>query len=130
MATRNTLLSLFNHVVLPPELPGEADGQAGAVEKEMILRLLAVVNILKAKCEEDLFPIWQMIENTLSASSFVNEGGICNGPALFKVLKKLISEAAILVQIKEQNAALVIRKKYAFAGLLTKSPLTVKEGIC
>ncbi|KAL4920688.1 hypothetical protein BDW62DRAFT_198579 [Aspergillus aurantiobrunneus] len=113
MATRNTLLSIFNHVVLPPELPGESNPQGEPVDREMLRRLLDAVTIMKNKSQDDLFPVWQRIEDTLKASSLANEGGICNKSALVRLFGKLSPENALLVRVREQNAGLLIRKESA-----------------
>ncbi|KAI9374594.1 hypothetical protein BJX61DRAFT_540599 [Aspergillus egyptiacus] len=104
------LLSVFNHVVLPPDLPGKADDQSEEVERDLLRRLLCVVKTLKDKCQDDLLPAWQLIENTLKASSLANEGMVCNKMSMLKVFKQISSENALLVCIREQNAALLIRK--------------------
>jgi hypothetical protein len=103
------LRSIFNHVVLPPELPGHADEHPEAVEKELMRRLLNTVTLMKTKADEELFPTWQILENTLKLSSIVNEGVICNKAALIEALKKVGSENAVIVRVQEQNAGLLIR---------------------
>lgn len=111
MATRSTLLSTFNHVVLPPELPGKADAQSDTVEKELICRLMAAVTVMKTKSEDDLLSTWQMIENTLKTSSLSNEDGICNKSVLIREFKKLSPENALILRVREQNAGLLIRRE-------------------
>ncbi|KAL4782195.1 hypothetical protein BJX76DRAFT_359187 [Aspergillus varians] len=111
MATQSTLLSIFNHVVLPPDIPGEADAQSDAVERELLRRLLGVVTTMKLMCSEETFSTWQKIEITLKKSSLVSEGGACNKSALVRVFKKLSSETyALIVRVPQQNAGLLIRK--------------------
>ncbi|KAL4873947.1 hypothetical protein BDV12DRAFT_191814 [Aspergillus spectabilis] len=110
MAAQSTLLSIFNHVVLPPELPGKSDEQIDAVEGDLIHRFLDVVKAMKTRSQDDLFPTWQIIENTLTSSSLVNDRGICNKAALSKALRKLSPESALTIRIREQNAGLLIRK--------------------
>ncbi|KAL2868108.1 uncharacterized protein BJX67DRAFT_387489 [Aspergillus lucknowensis] len=109
MASRSTLQSIFNHVVLPPDLPGGADTQGELVEKELIRRLLEAAIFLKNNSGDDLFPTWQVIENTLKSSSLANEGGMCNKSAIVKALKRLSPENCIILRIREQNAGLLIR---------------------
>ncbi|KAL4745958.1 hypothetical protein BDW72DRAFT_198161 [Aspergillus terricola var. indicus] len=58
---------------------------------------------------EELFPTWQILENTLKLSSLVNEGVICNRAALVKALKRLSPGNALIVRVQEQNAGLLIR---------------------
>lgn len=110
MATRSILLSIFNHVVLPPELPGKEDAQSDIVEKELICRLMAAVTIMRTNSEQDLLSTWQMIENTLKASSLSNENGICNKAVLIRVLKEISSDNALILRVREQNAGLLIRR--------------------
>ncbi|RDW74456.1 uncharacterized protein DSM5745_07118 [Aspergillus mulundensis] len=110
MATRGgSLRCIFHHVVLPPKLPGQADEHPEAVERELMRRLLSAVTIMKTKSEEELFPTWQKIEDTLKLSSLINEGGICNKAALLKCFKKLSPEIALIARVREQNASLLIR---------------------
>ncbi|KAL5336549.1 hypothetical protein BJX70DRAFT_400495 [Aspergillus crustosus] len=110
MASHSTLLSIFNHVVLPPELPGAADEHVDTVEGDLTRRLLEVVKVMKDNPQENVSLTWHMIENTLTASHLVNDKGICNKAALAEVLKILSSDNALIIRIREQNAGLLIRK--------------------
>ncbi|KAL4811848.1 hypothetical protein BDW67DRAFT_194317 [Aspergillus spinulosporus] len=103
------LRSIFNHVVLPPELPGHADEHSEAVDRELIRRLLNTVTVMKSKAQEELFPTWKILENTLRLSSLGNEGVICNKAALVEALEKISPENALIVCVQEQNAGLLIR---------------------
>ncbi|KAL3476926.1 hypothetical protein BJX99DRAFT_258041 [Aspergillus californicus] len=110
MATRSPLLSTFNHVVLPPNIPGAAETQNEDLENDLICRLLDSVKILKQKAEDDSLPTWQLVENTLKISSLANQGEMCNKSALVKVLRRISPDHALMVRIREQNAGLLIRK--------------------
>ncbi|KAL3460831.1 hypothetical protein BJX64DRAFT_289961 [Aspergillus heterothallicus] len=110
MAARSTLESIFNHVALPPKLPGKADTQCESVEKDLIRRMLETVIVMKEGCELDLLPNWQMIENTLKLSALANEGAICNESALVRVFKKISLGGSVFLRIKEQNAGILVRR--------------------
>ncbi|KAL4903827.1 hypothetical protein BDW74DRAFT_185914 [Aspergillus multicolor] len=117
MATHGSVLrSVFNHVVLPPELPGQTDEHPEAVDRGLLRRLLSAVTVMKAKCDEAWWPTWQFLEDTLRLSSLVNDGRICNKAVLVKVLGKVSPEAALAVRIREQNAGLLI--KHDEAGII------------
>jgi hypothetical protein len=61
MAARSSLWSIFNHVVLPPKLPGKADAEEELMERDLTRRMLETVVILKENCELDFLSTWQMI---------------------------------------------------------------------
>ncbi|GLB04652.1 hypothetical protein AtubIFM57258_010668 [Aspergillus tubingensis] len=109
MSVAETLRDVFNHIALPPKLPGKKDREPEKVERELIIRLRYAVQTLCHVADDALKPVWESIIATLDTCSIVNQNGIVNKGALLDALGALQPGGAVIVNIGEQNAALLIR---------------------
>lgn len=105
----NILPLTFNHVVLPPRLPGTQDGRVEDVERDLLSRLLAATRKVKDCAVNEDLSVWQGIEQSLQTCGLVNENGYVNRVALVDALHELDEHRSIIVHITEQNAGLLIR---------------------
>lgn len=105
----NVLESTFNHVVLPPRLPGKQDDQTEDVEIDLLSRLQNAFKIIESSLEGEDLAIWQAIENSLQTCGPVNKDRYVNKVALLQAFQDLKPQHAIIVRILEQNAGLIIR---------------------
>lgn len=109
MTTGASILELaFNHIVLPPKLPGEQDGRIEDVEEDLLSRLLRATKTMKSCAVDDDLPIWQDIETALQTSGLVNEDRYVNRVALMSIFRDLEFQRAVILRITEQNAGLLI----------------------
>lgn len=104
------LVDLFNHIAFPPKLPGRRDKEPAEVEYALITRLLHAVRTLQQLADDDMKHVWQFIQKTLHTSRDVNEEGMVGKDNMLEAFNKLDLRGAIIVNIGEQNAALLIRK--------------------
>lgn len=109
MTIDRTLELTFNHVVLPPKLPGEQDSKVEDIERELLTRLLRATKTMESCARDDDLPIWQNIGKTLQTCGPVNEDKYVNKVALMNVFRDLESQHAVILRITEQNAGLLIR---------------------
>lgn len=104
-----TLESIFNHVVLPPRLPGQQDDWIEEVDRELLSRLLEAIKTVKSVSEDEDCPVWQAIQESLQTCSLVETDRYINETALLQAFDNLEPHHAIILRIQEQNAGLLIR---------------------
>ncbi|KAL3263348.1 hypothetical protein ABHI18_001885 [Aspergillus niger] len=109
MFVAQTLADVFNHIAFPPKLPGKKDREPEKVERDLIIRLRYAVQTLCNVADDALKPVWESIIATLDTCSAVNQNGMVNKVALLDALGKVHPGGAVIVNIGEQNAALLIR---------------------
>lgn len=109
MAGDPVLELAFNHVVLPPKLPGKQDSNVEDVDRKLLSLLLRATNAMKTYAKDDDLFIWQNIEKTLQTCGIVNEDRYVNKTALMNVFGDFEDQNAVILYIMEQNAGLLIR---------------------
>jgi hypothetical protein len=118
------LESLYNHITLPPKLPGQKDANLRDIEKALTSRLLTAVTTLQDQKNESA-GIWRFLERTLDLSSVVNEGGYVNSQKFGQAWTQLQRGEALILQITEQNAGLILRRSGVYDDLYLKTGLTL-----
>ncbi|OGM48391.1 hypothetical protein ABOM_003402 [Aspergillus bombycis] len=122
MAASSKVLTLtFNHVVLPPRLPGkrETDAQVLEVQNDLLSRVLDAVRQLKEVCEArtvvawepdaTLIALWESLEKTLRTIVEVSTEAWVNEASLLGALQVLQPGNAIILHVALQNACILIR---------------------
>lgn len=104
-----TLESIFNHVVLPPRLPGKQDDWIEEVDRELLSRLQDAIKKVESFSEDEDLPVWQAIQESLQTCSLVENDRYINETALLRAFDDLKPRRAIILRIQEQNAGLLIR---------------------
>ena len=122
MAANGKVLPLtFNHVVLPPRLPGkrETDAQVLEVQNDLLSRVLNAVkqmkeirdarNVVIWEPDATLIAPWESIEKTLRTVVEVSTEAWVNEASLLRALQELQPGNAIILHIALQNACMLIR---------------------
>ncbi|KAE8135378.1 hypothetical protein BDV38DRAFT_285011 [Aspergillus pseudotamarii] len=112
MVVNNTILAMtFNHVVLPPKLPGEQETEAQVIEvqNDLLSRVLDAAGKLKEISDAKAVVVWESIEKTLRTLKEVRTEGWVNEASLLGALKDLQPGNAIIVHVALQNACILIR---------------------
>jgi len=111
MATspKELLESLFNHIALPPRLPGRQDTRLDQVERALVERLLDAAVKLSRLPHNDSVDEWESLRRSLETCKRVNFGGRLTKTSLLTALRELQGRDFIALHITEQNAALIIR---------------------
>lgn len=103
------LESLYNHIALPAKLPGRKDANLRDIEKSLTARLLTAVRTLKDQ-NNDSVATWRFLERILDFTYAVNEGGYVNSQRFGLACNRLQRGEALILQITEQNAGLILRR--------------------
>jgi hypothetical protein len=101
---------VFNHLVLPPKLPGKRDGEIEEIENHLTKRLLNAADILKGLSSNESAEAWDCIRRSLEICSIVNEDGRLNKTSLLDAFRRLKHKDGVILHVAEQNAGLLIRQ--------------------
>lgn len=112
MSRPSVLALTFNHVVLPPKLPGERDVAAEDVDRDLVSRLLDAMELLVDNSGEDVLPVLGFVQKSLQTCKLLNENEFVNKAVLLDAFNSLETQAIIL-RITEQNAGLLIRQNWS-----------------
>ncbi|KAL5609418.1 hypothetical protein FOVSG1_004099 [Fusarium oxysporum f. sp. vasinfectum] len=102
--------ALYNHLVLPPQLPQRQDSNLDELEKALVNRLLVSVKHLRDLPENDQSYVWSLIERGLRATKSIHAGGCVDRTALIRELNDFGESDFLVVYVRSQNCALYIRR--------------------
>jgi hypothetical protein len=102
---------LFNHIVLPPRLPGKQDSQTEDIEHGLITRVLLASRTVRNLVHIDYRDGWGSVHRSLQACKAANIGSRLDKKSLLTELRGLQSEDILILHIVQQNAGLLIRRQ-------------------
>ncbi|OCL12896.1 hypothetical protein AOQ84DRAFT_417852 [Glonium stellatum] len=112
MDTSASLLPLvFNHIALPPQLPGSHDSNIEEVGKDICARLLNANRHLTGLKSDILVQASHHVHQSLEICMLVNDVGRLNKSALLESMRDLKRGEVLILHITEQNAGLLIRRQ-------------------
>lgn len=102
--------ALYNHLVLPPQLPQRQDSNLDELEKALLNRLLVSVKHMRDLPGNDQSYVWSLIERGLRATQSIHAGGHVDRTALIRELNDFGESDFLVVYVRSQNCALYIRR--------------------
>ncbi|RFU26654.1 hypothetical protein B7463_g9687, partial [Scytalidium lignicola] len=123
---------LFNHVALPPQLPGKQDDKISQVEWGLINLLQNASRTLGDLTTNDLYNQFEVVCYVCRICKAVNAGGKLESTALAAEFRNLGRKEFLILHIAEQNAGLLIRRQQDDRGdivifeVFEASPLSEK----
>ncbi|KAF4965489.1 hypothetical protein FSARC_6722 [Fusarium sarcochroum] len=102
--------ALYNHLVLPPQLPHRQDPNLVEIEKALTDRLLGSIKYLRDLPNNDLSSAWNSVGRGLQATKNIHAGGHVDRTALARELNDLGESDFLVVYVRSQNCALYIRR--------------------
>ena len=114
MSSSGLLESLFNHVVLPPRLPGKLESGIEEVDDALMDRALDAIQTIASRLPDSHFSTTlQCLHHSLKIARRVNGGGKLTKNSLLAAMQELKGEEMIIIYVMEQNAALLLRRESA-----------------
>jgi hypothetical protein len=108
------LKSLFNHVALPPCLPGKLESEIDEIDDVLTDRLLNAVQTLATRLPSSHFSTaLQGLHRSLKIARRVNAGGKLTKSSLLDAMREFNGEEMIIVYVMEQNSAILLRREAA-----------------
>ncbi|OAA59813.1 hypothetical protein SPI_06011 [Niveomyces insectorum RCEF 264] len=102
--------TIFNHVVLPPQLPGRQDEELDAIGQDLVQRLLAACRALESTTDPALADGWHALNNLWTSCQKINSETLDN-LSLSEAFADLETDKQVLVcYVVEQNAGLLIHR--------------------
>ncbi|KAI0393574.1 hypothetical protein F5Y17DRAFT_466837 [Xylariaceae sp. FL0594] len=104
------LESVFNHLVLPPEIPGAQEGDQESIARHILERLVRAITTLQNITEESPWrDACQALQRSFETCIDLNNGPL-DRCRLLKQLQSLSPGQVLILYVREQNAGLLIRR--------------------
>ncbi|KAH8656605.1 hypothetical protein BGZ60DRAFT_384977 [Tricladium varicosporioides] len=103
------LESVFNHLVLPPKLPGHRDVDFEGIEQSILTRLIHACDTLSKFTGQQFGETWVSVRYSLRICLNVNLGRL-EKASLQQEFSNLQQNGLLILYVVEQNAALLIRR--------------------
>ena len=106
------LKAVFDHLVLPPKLPGQIDKNLVEIEYSLMSRLANAANSFGHLVSEvESAAAFQSIAITTRECRRVNAEGSLNQKYLVEVFSKLEPGRSLILHVAQQNAGLLIHHR-------------------
>ena len=102
-------MSVFNHLVLPPQLPGTQDANIESTGDAIIIRLVQATSTLSRLAGQEQTSPWRAIRQYLRRCQSLHAHGRLEKLSLISKFRNFDHEQPLLLHIAEQNAALIVR---------------------
>jgi hypothetical protein len=103
------LESVFNHLVLPPKLPGHRDIDFEGIKQSILTRLIRACDTLGKFTGEQFGETWASVRYSLCICLNINRGRLEKASVLQEFCN-LQRNGLLILHVVEQNAALLIRR--------------------
>ena len=112
----SVFMEVFNHLVLPPQLPGKQDVKIETTGDAIIVRLIQATYTLSRLASQEKTSPWYTIRQYLRRYQSLHANGRLEKLSLISEFRKFNREKPLLLHIAEQNAALIVRynAKYVY----------------
>jgi hypothetical protein len=103
------LESVFNHLVLPPKLPGHRDIDIEGIEHDILTRLIRACDTVGKLTSQQFGETWASIRYSLRICLNINPGRL-EKVSVLQEFCNLQRNGVLILYVVEQNAALFIRR--------------------
>ncbi|KAK6953233.1 hypothetical protein Daesc_005533 [Daldinia eschscholtzii] len=103
------LQAVFNHLVLPPQLPGSQDSDIEALSYDVLARIIRTCETLGSLVESTWSEAFQTLGASLKSCLALHSGRL-EKSALLAHFRELQPNHMLILHVTEQNAALLIRR--------------------
>ncbi|KAI8963576.1 hypothetical protein F5Y11DRAFT_144057 [Daldinia sp. FL1419] len=103
------LQTVFNHLVLPPRLPGSQDSDIEAVSYDVLMRMIRACSTVEDLADPPWSEAFQSLRVSLEECLTLHSGRL-EKSTLLDHFRKLQPHRMLILHIIEQNAALLIRR--------------------
>jgi hypothetical protein len=105
-----SLANVFNHLVLPPRLPGEQDADIEHISNDVLDRLIRATVTLGKLAGQEQASVWHAVRKSLHRCHTLHARGRLEKQSLISEFRHLEHDQPLILHIIEQNAALIIRR--------------------
>lgn len=101
---------VFNHLVLPPHVPGKQDANVQHVNDDILTRLIHATATLSKLAGQGETSSWHAVRQSLSRCEYIHALGRLERRSLISELQRLEHDQPLILYVVEQNAALFVRR--------------------
>ncbi|KAL9083910.1 MAG: hypothetical protein Q9165_008317 [Trypethelium subeluteriae] len=105
------LNSVYNHIVLPPCLPGGDDQNLKDIESDLMTRLVKACRTIRDILGGEHYAELDAIRRSLETAKLVNARQKVNKDSLFSELQSLRQNETLILHVREQNAGVLIARQ-------------------
>jgi hypothetical protein len=121
------LLQLYQHVVLPRDVPGKEDRNTSAIDTALISLIIDSVKTVSELVPREHFALVDAVRLTLVTSKNIHADGMINKDVLAKEIDQLVGNQALVLYVTAQNAALLVYKDTRYVLKRLRNLLYVKD---
>ncbi|KAI9701732.1 MAG: hypothetical protein M1820_006360 [Bogoriella megaspora] len=103
--------SVFNHIVLPPKLPGGEERNLDLTEQDLISRILDACRTIRDRLSPEEYAHWDSLRRSLESSKRVNSGRKINKDSLLFELRQMLDGDFLILHVTQQNAGILLEKQ-------------------
>jgi hypothetical protein len=101
--------NVFNHLVLPPKLPGGQDADTEHISSDVLSRLIQAATTLGKLAGQEQASTWDGVRQSLRRCHSLHARGRLEKQSLISEFRHLKHGHPLILHVIEQNAALIIR---------------------
>ena len=109
MATAS-IQEVYNHFVLPPQIPGTEDADSQRIKDDVLARLVHATTTMDRLAGWEEVSAWNAIRHSLRRCAAVHALGRLDKQSLISEFQSLRHNHPLILYIAEQNAALFVRR--------------------
>lgn len=104
------LRAVFNHLVLPPRVPGGEDADIEAVSGNVLTRLIRACETVSELTDPPWSEAFRSLQSSLFTCRLLN-GAYLDRSAMLERFRDLEQDQTLILHVAKQNAALLIRRE-------------------
>lgn len=105
-----SFIDVFNHLVLPPKLPGTQDADPELTSDDVLGRLLHAIKTIERLAGQQQASAWQATRGSLHRYRSLHVRGRLDKQSLISEFRNIGHEQPLILHIVEQNVALIIQR--------------------
>ncbi|KAK6356074.1 hypothetical protein TWF718_000448 [Orbilia javanica] len=110
------LEAVFNHIVLPAQLPGKEDTDVSAVSGDLLNIVATAIHEFRGLADDQYSQEFSLIHKSISSYQQVYIDGALSKQVLLRLFQHLDFGEQLVLQVTSQNAALIIRREPGSSG--------------
>ena len=122
-SSNELLLSLINHIVLPPRIPAKEDHDS-VVNQELTRRLIQAAQSIRDYANQESLLEWEQLLSGLKASQALNSESHLDKATLIDRLTVLSPGTFLVLHVSNQNAGILNYRQAWFVILCSWNPWT------
>jgi hypothetical protein len=105
----SVFMEVFNHLVLPPQIPGKQDADTESTGDAIVIRLIQATTTLSRLTSQNETSPWYAVRQYLRRCQALHVNGRLDSQSLLSKFRNFNQEQPLLLHVIEQNAALIVR---------------------